>query len=242
MTRKRIPEKILTEVLTKSRRRCAFCFGLNFDKTYKKGQIAHINKKNDDHRFENLAHLCLDHHDQYDSSTSQSKGLTEQELIHHLKSLYKEMEYSNDAYFDENRSCETQAECLKYFFSRVCNESYLKISLSNLNAGVCLDVLDLSYHLENARMDFESRKMPISLMDFYKPFQESVWELTDFFYEGEDRDLFQQGLGNKVNYLCATKKFNDDHLAELESIVQQVIEDFEEFYKMAKRYYISYDF
>jgi hypothetical protein len=80
---------IQAAVLVLSRRRCAFCFGLNSDLTEKSGQIAHINHKPSDSRQENLAYLCLDHHDKYDSTSSQSKGLTERELRHYRDKLYK---------------------------------------------------------------------------------------------------------------------------------------------------------
>jgi hypothetical protein len=86
--RKRIPKEIETAVLTKSGRRCCLCFGLRKDDTPRKGQIAHINRNAEDYRLENLAFLCLDHHDDYDSTTSQSKGYTAQELKHHRNQLY----------------------------------------------------------------------------------------------------------------------------------------------------------
>ena len=50
-------------MLLKSRRRCCICFGLNRDLRLKPGQIAHLNQRNDDNREDNLAYLCLEHHD-----------------------------------------------------------------------------------------------------------------------------------------------------------------------------------
>lgn len=47
-----------------------------------RGQVAHVNRDSSDARLENLAWLCFNHHDEYDSRTSQSKGLTEGELRH----------------------------------------------------------------------------------------------------------------------------------------------------------------
>src|SRR5262249_39395118 len=44
------------------------------------GQIAHLNRNRSDSRFENLVYLCLEHHNEFDSRTSQSKGLTEEEV------------------------------------------------------------------------------------------------------------------------------------------------------------------
>jgi hypothetical protein len=51
----------------------------------------HINRKSHDSRFENLAWLCIDHHDEYDGSTSQSKGITPGELREYRDRLYREL-------------------------------------------------------------------------------------------------------------------------------------------------------
>jgi ribosomal protein L15E len=47
-----------------------------------KGQIAHVDHDATNNDPDNLVWLCLDHHDQNDSRTSQSKGLTISELRH----------------------------------------------------------------------------------------------------------------------------------------------------------------
>lgn len=87
-----IPKETETAVLLLSRRRCAFCFGLENDVTRKEGQLAHVNRRPNDNRQENLAFLCLPHHDEYDTKRSQSKGLTPGELRKYVAKLY--------AYFD----------------------------------------------------------------------------------------------------------------------------------------------
>jgi len=51
------------------------CFALKRDSREKKGQIAHLDGSPANHDRDNLALLCFDHHDRYDSETSQSKGL-----------------------------------------------------------------------------------------------------------------------------------------------------------------------
>ncbi|NNU80908.1 HNH endonuclease [Halovulum dunhuangense] len=71
---------IEADVLWESKRRCAVCFSLYGILDVKKGQIAHINKDRNDNRIENLVFLCFDHHDQYDSVTSQSKNFTKIEM------------------------------------------------------------------------------------------------------------------------------------------------------------------
>lgn len=82
-----LPSQTETQVLVRSRRRCCLCVFLDGRDEVRQGQIAHINQKRDDHRLDNLAWLCLEHHDIYDSRTSQSKGITEGELRHYRDEL-----------------------------------------------------------------------------------------------------------------------------------------------------------
>src|SRR5690242_12780648 len=74
--RKKIPPAIVADITTESRRRCCICFGLKQDSTEKKGQIAHLDHDPSNNAPDNLAFLCFDHHDQYDTPPSQAKGLT----------------------------------------------------------------------------------------------------------------------------------------------------------------------
>jgi len=91
MSRKPIPEEVQDRVLLLSRRRCCICFGLHGDLNVKPGQIAHLDHDNTNDDLENLAYLCLSHHDQYDSTTSQSKGLREGEIKKFRDELYARM-------------------------------------------------------------------------------------------------------------------------------------------------------
>ena len=79
-SRKPISPEVVADVISESRRRCCICFALQQDNTEKKGQIAHLDRDASNNSPENLAFLCLDHHDQYDSRTSQGKGLTIEEV------------------------------------------------------------------------------------------------------------------------------------------------------------------
>lgn len=92
MARKSVPNETETAVLLRSRRRCCVCYGLNRDTTIKPGQIAHLDGDPSNNDEDNLVFLCFEHHDQYDSRTSQSKGLTEAEVRHFRAELYKVME------------------------------------------------------------------------------------------------------------------------------------------------------
>ncbi|WP_420631133.1 hypothetical protein [Candidatus Leptofilum sp.] len=88
MSRKQTPKPIQTEVLTKSKRRCCVCFGLNGDLDIKKGQIAHLDHNPNNNNPNNLAFLCLDHHDEYDSKSSQTKSLLDTEVKKYRLDLY----------------------------------------------------------------------------------------------------------------------------------------------------------
>jgi hypothetical protein len=78
--RKKTPPSTELDVLTRTARRCALCFGLEGDLSRKKGQIAHIDHDPSNTDPGNLVFLCLDHHDEYDSTTRFAKGVTELEL------------------------------------------------------------------------------------------------------------------------------------------------------------------
>jgi hypothetical protein len=80
MARKAIPDATQTSIFLKSRRRCCLCFWLKGEDEVKKGQHAHIDGDNENAAENNLVFLCLEHHDEYDSTPRLSKGLREQEV------------------------------------------------------------------------------------------------------------------------------------------------------------------
>ena len=63
------------------------CFGLDRDDAVKRGQIAHLDGDRNNNSIENLAFLCFVHHDEYDSRTSQSKGLKKKEIERYREEL-----------------------------------------------------------------------------------------------------------------------------------------------------------
>lgn len=74
--RTRIPEEIQHRVLDRSRRRCALCVHFDNDWSQKEGQIAHLDRDPANFAEDNLAFLCLPHHDNYDTQRRQTKNLT----------------------------------------------------------------------------------------------------------------------------------------------------------------------
>ncbi len=93
MTRKAISESVERSILTKSRRRCCLCFWLDGADEVKRGQLAHLDRNHENSVEDNLAFLCLEHHDQYDGKSSVSKSLKVEEVRHWRDELYREMEY-----------------------------------------------------------------------------------------------------------------------------------------------------
>lgn len=94
--RTRIPEAVEIQVLAASRRRCCLCLALRDDVTEKPGQIAHLDHKPSNNDPDNLAYLCLDHHNEYDSTTSQTKGLQPEEVKKYRAMLYKKLNNSTE--------------------------------------------------------------------------------------------------------------------------------------------------
>ena len=90
--RRTVPKEIEEEVLILARRRCCVCFGLDRDTQMKQGQIVHLDHDAANNELDNLAFLCLPHHDQYDSKTSQSKGLTFNEVRRFRRELHDAIE------------------------------------------------------------------------------------------------------------------------------------------------------
>lgn len=62
------------------------------DFSEKKGQIAHLDRDPANHTERNLAFLCLEHHDAYDSSSSQRKGFTKEEIYFYRSKLFEAVE------------------------------------------------------------------------------------------------------------------------------------------------------
>lgn len=93
--RKSVPKDREARILDLCRRRCCVCFALNRDSEEKSGQIAHLDHNPANNAIENLAFLCLDHHDQYDSTTSQAKNLTMAEVRRYRGQLHDAVKDGN---------------------------------------------------------------------------------------------------------------------------------------------------
>lgn len=87
-SRKKIPPSTETDVLIKSNRRCPICYFHDGDYSAKKGQVAHLDQNPTNNQENNLAFMCMTHHSDYDSTTSQHKNYTLSEMIVLRDKLY----------------------------------------------------------------------------------------------------------------------------------------------------------
>jgi 5-methylcytosine-specific restriction endonuclease McrA len=69
-----VPSDVQDKIILLARCRCCVCFGLCGDVDVKARQIVPLDHNHNNNEPDNLAFLCLVHHDQYDSKTSQSKS------------------------------------------------------------------------------------------------------------------------------------------------------------------------
>lgn len=159
--RKFINPRIEAEVLLNSRRRCCLCFGLERDFNIKKGQIAHIDRNSSNPKIENLTFLCFNHHDEYDSQTSQSKGISVKELNNYKIELQKHIiEWETQKRSEqigkpiEKKENYNQFIVYKIFnLDSVCGYKFLAINKTNT---MCISFSD--NHISFQRMYWEIKQ------------------------------------------------------------------------------------
>jgi hypothetical protein len=142
------PESI-ADVLLRSRRRCCVCFALSGDSTPKRGQIAHLDRDASNNVTENLAFLCLEHHDEYDSRTRQSKSMTEREVKQFRRQLER---------FVANSLPATDSEVVRNLLSAVDRPAFRtpfhhESSLPKFRAAICetIAIINTGHGETNAR-------------------------------------------------------------------------------------------
>jgi hypothetical protein len=131
MARKPVTQSTETEVLLHSRRRGAICFGLHRNTEVKSGQIAHLDQDNTNAKFENLVFLCLEHHDEYDGKTSQSKGLTKGEVKRFWDELYAFVATEPQLAWPDYPAVKNKSKALKR--PSLSSEPTFRIDLCNLS-------------------------------------------------------------------------------------------------------------
>ena len=149
--RPKLPSQTETEVLIHSRRRCCLCFGLNFDTSYKRIQIAHLDGDRENNKIDNLAALCQHHHDEYDAVYKQTKGLTATEVKQYRQQLYSALDKEQQNLslsFSKNQSnsknsVKESATPSAYLLGRVL-EAY-DVEMDKRNKGGSVNGISLAY-------------------------------------------------------------------------------------------------
>lgn len=90
-TRSPVSSEVERDIVIQSKRRCCLCFGLHGDDNEKQGQLAHIDRDFSNSEESNLAYLCLEHHNEYDSIPSQTRRFKSDELRYYKTRLYKHL-------------------------------------------------------------------------------------------------------------------------------------------------------
>jgi len=131
--RKRITKEEST-VLLKSKRRCCLCFHFADELNEKAGQIAHIDQNPSNSLEDNLVFLCLKHHDQYDTQTSQSKGLTPAEVRDARTRLYEHLTVSPDSESSKTKPFDAELSrfALLFIFFLVITTSLIAVCIYTL--------------------------------------------------------------------------------------------------------------
>ena len=89
--RRRVPKDVEDDIIINCRRRCCICYGLYHDIGVKEGQIAHLDRDSTNSDKDNLAFLCFEHHNQFDSKTSQGKGYSKGEVACYRDELCRDV-------------------------------------------------------------------------------------------------------------------------------------------------------
>jgi len=119
----RIPKRLSSEILIANRHACCVC---------QKGgvQLHHINWDNSDNTYENLAVLCLEHHDKATAPRSITASLTPEQIITYkrdwenkCKELTHDIARSRTAFFMVDYK---NVERIRDLFSQLSGEEYVK--------------------------------------------------------------------------------------------------------------------
>lgn len=185
MARKRLSDDTMRTVIVQSRRRCCMCYGLSRDASLKQGQIAHLDRNPSNDSTDNLTFLCLDHHDQYDSRTSQSKGFLASEVKEYRNELYAHV----NSTFVSSDELRKQVEIEGHYIRESTNESAeIKVwRVNNSTYHVEIFALwglerDSGPHTGDLEFDAELRA---SKLTFSTHDQDETYDIEIFFKSGE---------------------------------------------------------
>lgn len=220
MGRQRVAADTEAKVLMMSKRWCALCYGLKNLREEKRGQIAHINKDSSDSRFENLVFLCIDHHDQYDSTTSQSKNYTQAEVRRYRDQIYaynSNQQYSNSEIEVLRKYIRTYSGLFEYLFNE-----YDDIALM-----LQTNILEIIGHLRNTWSTNPLRSFNPEIQHLQDLIANSISDIRAI-YEIRMYD----GVGTYIRY--DTENFGRAVLAEKRQLAKNYIDQIAHHYHQLK--------
>lgn len=207
--RKSTPTSIETEVLTLCARRCCICFGIQMDLSHKKGQIAHLDGDPSNYNIDNLAFLCMFHHDEYDSKTSQSKGFTIDETKKYRTLLYEAINQMRSS--ESHKQVKKTKDNKKEEKSRKLTELIGKLHTRSIPLSESL-VLGLAYGQEyqNSTLEQFCRTEISGYSDKTKPIPK--YRIIEVFITGNARINMQwpfwgQNSDNVIEFMRQDKKY-----------------------------------
>ncbi len=155
----------------------------------KKVQIAHIDQKRNNSDISNLVPLCLDHHDEFDSVTRQSKNITKHELKMYKEMLIKELskdEHKEDEIKVTQQRLPDLSSAIFYDYGRlyfdICIELFDAVPVG-INFGNNLDEYTPEVHDIIARLQDNPDNISIEVICeevFSKWFSEDIAKDFDF--------------------------------------------------------------
>lgn len=221
MTRKSITPTNQAEVVIKSRRRCALCVALNGNTDERPGQIAHLNGDHSDNRLENLVWLCLEHHDKFDSKTSQTKNYTQIEVRRYRDNLYQSY---FDSEFDESDINNTR--------------TYLQ-TYSSLFTYMFQEYSDLAFAIDSDAMQSLANVRDYWYTSNLRSFNSNIQEIQDHIanniagllsiFEINMYDL----VGNHIRY--DSSRFSSENLESKKFEAKKYIDVIASYYKQLER-------
>lgn len=230
--RVRTSRSVELQLLLRSRRRCALCFGLHGDVSVKVGQIAHLDGNPANSALSNQVWLCLPHHDQYDGATSQSKGITLSELRSYRAKLYDFLEKLGDAWpghlSEATAVASDSADQVPRLLTSVSPEIFdRRLVIYRLVRGYIGDII------ANANVDLAR----------LKKFSQDTEEALFLFGHDVDallRSLYLQGVAlkhiNQVSVLATKPEDRERMHAEWDKIMTWFLDQFEVVRATFKRY------
>lgn len=202
--RKRVSDSTQAEVLVRSRRRCCVCFGLKRDDEVKAGQIAHLDQNPSNNSNENLAFLCLEHHDQFDSKTSQSKNLTRAEVERYREELY--------AHFSPWSQTDSSQHLLNYLAASIDSKAIAATLLKVGHEITAFPDFQIQLALTENEFDLEDGDLAVPLL--YILDNLAAWGLLTFEVDEPDE--------NDERYRFRIKHVNPDAAKEVARIAREL--------------------